>query len=249
MPSTQNYSILKADVFLAKYGTDDFQHVGNAPSLTYSPSVETLEHFSSMAGVREKDAEVATTVAATVAMTLDEMTVRNIAIAMLGSEEVFTQAAATGEVSIFEGVEVGGQYLLKGGSVSNVAITDGATTPVSYVAGTHYTVDADAGVVTVTAIPSGADTNLEVTYDVASVAAGTRKAVNLLQDTNQEYSLVSIGRNDVGKRYRIEVGRIKITPTGSLGLISDEFAQLEIEGTALRDSTKPTHPFGRAIEL
>ncbi|KJS40360.1 MAG: hypothetical protein VR70_05825 [Rhodospirillaceae bacterium BRH_c57] len=250
MPSTENYSIFKADVFLGRYGSTDKKHIGNVPALSYAPEVETLEHYSSMAGVREKDAEVTTTTAATLSMTLDEITSRAIAIAMLGEEVVYERVEAAGQVAVFEGVKAGDKLALPHGVVSGVTITDGtAVTPVDYTLTTHYTVDAAAGVITIVAIPATADDTVEVAYDADAIVAGTRKVINLLADTTAEWSLFSVGTNDVGKRLRIEVGRFKITPSGELGLITDEWATLEVEGSVLRDTATPGYPFGRVIEL
>ena len=58
--------------------------VGNVPVFEFTPSITTLPHFSSRLGVRSKDLEVITEKFATLEMTMDEWTYRNLLLAFLG---------------------------------------------------------------------------------------------------------------------------------------------------------------------
>ena len=58
--------------------------IGNVPVFEFTPNITTLPHFSSRLGVRSKDLEVITEKFATLAMTMDEWTYRNLLLAFLG---------------------------------------------------------------------------------------------------------------------------------------------------------------------
>ena len=85
--STANYTVSKGIVSWRREGTSTYRDLGNAPALSITPEIEWLEHYSSRAGVRAKDLEVPVKFAGTVSLTLDEFTVENIALAILGSVE------------------------------------------------------------------------------------------------------------------------------------------------------------------
>jgi hypothetical protein len=59
--------------------------IGNVPVFTFTPVINTLAHFSSRLGVRSKDLEIITEKSATLAMTMEEWTYRNLLMAFLGA--------------------------------------------------------------------------------------------------------------------------------------------------------------------
>lgn len=85
-PSVQNYHIGKGIVSFKESGAADFIDLGNAPSFTYSPAVEKLEHFSSREGVKTKDFTAITQVGATITFTLDEITGLNLSFFALAEQ-------------------------------------------------------------------------------------------------------------------------------------------------------------------
>jgi hypothetical protein len=118
-PSTLNYylgkGILKFDRFDADGLPTGLFDLGNAPAFSILPVVEKLAHYSSRGGVREKDLEVVTLVGATVKFTLDEMSAKNLAMAMLGEVSGATVRGLTtpqlqGEIQFFGTNDVGPNY-------------------------------------------------------------------------------------------------------------------------------------------
>ena len=85
--STANYTVSKGIVSWKPEGASTYRDLGNAPALSVTPEIEWLEHFSSRAGIRAKDLEVPVKLAGTVAITLDEFTLENVALAILGEVE------------------------------------------------------------------------------------------------------------------------------------------------------------------
>jgi hypothetical protein len=84
-PDTRNYLLGKGVILFKPSGEDAFYHVGNVPTLTITPTVDVLEHFSSMDTESVKDDTVIRSKSGTVVMTLEEFTARNIAMLMLGT--------------------------------------------------------------------------------------------------------------------------------------------------------------------
>jgi hypothetical protein len=94
-PNVQNYHIGKGIVSFKETGASLFTDLGNAPSFTYSPTVEKLEHFSSREGVKTKDFTAITQVGATVTFTLDEITGTNLAFFALAELSTGTGGSIT----------------------------------------------------------------------------------------------------------------------------------------------------------
>jgi len=245
LPGKQNYSLMKGELF-AKAPVETVYHsVGNVPSFTWSPQVETLDHYSSRAGVRMRDAQIITEVGAEASITADETTIQNLAYALQGAISGYAQAQATGStvsvasVSAGEVVDIG---LLDLTGVS--ATADAGTTDLAE--GADYEVFAEGG-----AIRFLKDfTDVEITYDAPEITASDgRSFIEMLAQTGGvTVDLLFIGTNQQGRRYRIDSLRVDLRPSGSIGFISDEIAQVELTGTAVEVVGSST-PWGRAVAL
>jgi len=95
-PDVNNYHIGKGIVSFKEEGGSTFTDLGNAPSFSYSPTVEKLEHFSSREGVKTKDFTAITQVGATVTFTLDEITGTNLAFFALAEADT----SVPGEITL-----------------------------------------------------------------------------------------------------------------------------------------------------
>lgn len=93
-PDTMNLSMLQANVYFTPTGGSKF-HMGNCTRFVFTPTVDKLEHFSRMSSVRTKDKTVTRQVGATVALTLEELTLENLAIFMQGDASTSTIAGMT----------------------------------------------------------------------------------------------------------------------------------------------------------
>ena len=94
-PNVNNYHIGKGIVSFKEAGSGTYTDLGNAPSFTYEPAVEKLEHFSSREGVKTKDFTAITQVGATITFTLDEITAENLAFFALAEQGVGTDGSVT----------------------------------------------------------------------------------------------------------------------------------------------------------
>lgn len=111
-PSVNNYSVLKGKVFFTPDGGGE-RDLGNAPEIEFTPTVDTLEHFSSREGVRTKDREVTLEKSAELRIVLDEITAENLAL-MLLSSSVYTASGAQKEFTIMPDSEIKGVVRVEG---------------------------------------------------------------------------------------------------------------------------------------
>lgn len=82
-PNVLNYAVLKGNVYFTPSGGTR-RHLGNAPQFQLELGVDKLDHFSSMTGVKTKDQSIVLEKTCTVNLTLEEVTLKNLNIALLG---------------------------------------------------------------------------------------------------------------------------------------------------------------------
>jgi len=84
-PNVDNYWIGKGIIKFQPDGSTGYVALGNAPEVEYTPAVDVLDHFSSMAGVRSKDRKVVREKSANIRIVLEEMTPDNLGLAFMGT--------------------------------------------------------------------------------------------------------------------------------------------------------------------
>jgi len=84
-PNVDNYWIGKGIIKFQPDGSTGYVPLGNAPEVEYTPAVDVLDHFSSMAGVRSKDRKVVREKSANIRIVLEEMTPDNLGLAFMGT--------------------------------------------------------------------------------------------------------------------------------------------------------------------
>jgi hypothetical protein len=90
-PNINNYYVGKGSVFFTPLDGVE-RHLGNVPEFEFTPALEKLDHYSSMAGVRSKDRSATIEKSATLRIVMDEWSIENLQLALMGGE-----AAAGGE--------------------------------------------------------------------------------------------------------------------------------------------------------
>ena len=119
-PNTGNYRIGKGRFEFKRDGEMDFKHMGNAPEAEFTPTIEKLDHFSSMEGVREKDLSVVVERGGTLAITLEEWTPDNMSLILLGTidegavggptVEIFDQDSIEGQLTFYSNNDTGPRW-------------------------------------------------------------------------------------------------------------------------------------------
>src|SRR5882672_6981172 len=83
-PNVENYFVGAGIVKWQALGDLTFRDVGNVSRFEFTSTVTRLKHYSSRTGTRFKDRDVVTQVDAQVALTMEEFTASNLAMALLG---------------------------------------------------------------------------------------------------------------------------------------------------------------------
>jgi hypothetical protein len=99
-PNVLNYTVGKGLVEVLRSGDSEWVRLGNCPEFEFTPEVEKLEHFSSMEGTKTKDRTVILEKKGTLRVVMEEWTVFNLRLALLGGT-VDTQSGGDEEFEIF----------------------------------------------------------------------------------------------------------------------------------------------------
>jgi len=249
-----NYTLGRGKVHFARFkaGTqnpDGFFYIGNTPEFSLTIESETLDHYSSDEGIREKDDSVPLEVNRTGSLTTDNIDPKNVALFFFGSDSALTQAsvAAGTPTETIMAINAGHSYKL--GQTTNNPTgymgidetgfsveTDGA---VAMAEGTDYAIDYDNGIITFLegSIIAVDGANIEVTY---AVAASTRERV-ISGSEPVEGAMMYVTKNPKGTDAVFYMPYVKITPNGDYALKGDEWQQIPLSLEIL----KPT--VGEAI--
>lgn len=116
-PNVGNYFIGKGIVTFKKEGASVARDLGNCPEVEFTPSADTLDHFSSRSGVKKKDLTVVLELGGELRIVMEELTADNLALLLLGDVDVtdpdapvvnfLTQSAIIGEVRFYGTNDVG----------------------------------------------------------------------------------------------------------------------------------------------
>lgn len=176
--SDEFYAIPKAELLFQPRGSTKYLNLGDADSVEISINIEEQDRYANNQPTRTLVKRVVSQVDAEVSMTLAQMSPYARAASLMSTASVMIQAAATDQTLVIPSVDVeaGGIYRLPRLSVSNVDLTS-ATGTGAWVSGTHYKVDAAAGLVEIVAIPAGLSGDLTISYDAAAITAGHQSGI------------------------------------------------------------------------
>lgn len=223
----------RGKVYLKKRGAAEAaQFVGNCTKLEFSVTEDKKEikDFTSAAGGTYDTFSRIDKVEAN--LSLSDLSPANLARALFGSTSIVTAAAVADEEAIgYKGGLIRTAHLLDNATAPVVKNTAGVTT---YVVDTDYVVSAAGiSIPETSSIPdsvAGA-ANLKISYTKKAATA-----IEVLTQAAGEYSLVFDGLNAAkNKPVVVDVHKFKMGPMANLGLISDDFAGIELKGDVLLD--------------
>lgn len=234
-----NYTLGRGQVHFARFKTgtqtpDGFFYIGNTPEFSLTIESETLDHYSSDEGIREKDDSVPLEVNRTGSLTTDNIDPKNVALFFFGSDSTVTQASVVSATENLLAIKAGHSYKL-GISASNPAGYFGidATGFAVEVAGgsalvedTDYTVDLLNGIITFIdgSLLAVDDEDIDVTY---AVAGSTRDRV-ISGSEPVEGAMMYVTKNPKGADAVFFMPYVKITPNGDYALKGDEWQQIPL---------------------
>ena len=253
--ATKNYTLGRGKVHFSRFKTGTqvpagFFYIGNTPEFNLTIESETLDHFSSDEGIREKDDSVPLEVTRTGSLITDNIDPKNVALFFFGEEVTVTQAVVASSTETLEDIKAGHSYKL--GVTTNNPTGYFGIDPTGFeveispagaalVAGTDYEMNFDTGIISFldTSAVAVDGVDIDVTF---AVREHTRDRV-LSGSEPVEGAMMYIAFNPKGKNFDYYLPYVKITPNGDYALKGDEWQQIPFTIEAL----KPTS--GEAIYM
>lgn len=261
-----NYTLGKGELYFAQFetGTENpkgQRYLGNTPEFNLTIEEESLDHFSSDRGIREKDDSVSLQTTRTGSLITDNISPENLALYFFGSASALTVTGATVEDEEINAVEQGLFYqlgvsdenptghreldLYSTGPDVNIVVTDDGEVPTTFVEGDDYVVNMTLGRIE---ILSGGDitdgTNLLVSYKTK-----TSSRTQIISGSSAiEGALTYLAVNPKGENIDYYMPRVKISPNGDIALKGEEWQQIPFSIEVLKATGKEAiYANGRAV--
>lgn len=256
---TQKYTLGRGEVFFNKFkpGTnigEGERYLGNTPEYSLTNDVETLDHFNSDRGLREKDESVLLEISSSGSMNCDNISGENVALFFLGNLLTESSTSVTAQKEVFTSwkrgltLQLGTTDTTPTGvrKVSNVKVGKAAsgatlnlTGDISAIPGVtivdaagNYEVDLELGRLylepTSTEINGGI--KLVVQFDVA---AQSREMVISSNDVVQG-SLRFVAHNAKGENKDYFFPKVTLSPDGDYNLKGDDWQSMGFTFEALK---------------
>lgn len=225
------------------------QSPGNVADLSLSLKTDVIEHYESQTGQRAVDLRLVKAKSASIAMTIEEFTKENLALAFYGNYVTGAGGTVTAETVGGTTPVIGDRYFLAHPKVSALTIVDSAGTPATLTAGTHYTVDADFGAIVYL------DTTGFTAPFKAAYTYGIVTDIGIFTQPLPERFLRMEGVNTAlsNSKVLIELYRVAFDPLKKFDFISNDLNKFELDGSLLADTTKPYDAtlgqFGRIVQI
>lgn len=247
----KNYTLGRGRLYFDKFvvGTKTKtgqRYFGNTTEVNMTSDSETLEHFDSDAGIKQKDASVLLSLSRTGNFITDHISPANLALFFLATDSLVSQAATTAIADSFANVVLGQRYQI-GVTAGTPAGVRNITNFVAgvLVEGTDYTLDPATGGVVF--LPTGSvveGATQPATYDTAVTSYNRIVTAASAQVYG---ALLYIANNPVGENFDYYWPYVSIKPDGDFALKGDEWQQIGFgfEALKLDDATEVLYINGR----
>jgi hypothetical protein len=243
----------KGELYFDRYDSSGLstgeRFLGNVEALAVNIADELVEKYSSVTHSAPLAAQALKRRTATLTITADEYTYKNMGLALMGDQDTYSQASATITAEAAKVPVLGTWFKLAKRKISAVTVKKGATT---YVLGTDYVLDTDTG--RVKPLTTGAMvTGDAITVDYTAAAMLTTAALNAI-DIGTSSTIKGFMRfipdPSAGPSHELELWSVQINPEGDLsGFISDDYGTFQLKAKILDDSANhPSSPLGRLIQ-
>jgi len=245
---TNEYAIPRGRVYFDRFDANGAPTgeipLGNCPGFTFTAETEKAEHFSSEAGLAEKDAALIVRVNRTGSLTCDNFSTDNLALFVSGSSETQTQGSAT-VVDEAHTVLPGRVYQLgvdddAPAGVRNITtvVVEPAAGGAAYVLGTDYQTDLDLGRLQILA--GGAITSSTAVHVGYVAPAKTWTRVKSGSTAEVSGALRVIADNASGTNRDWYMPKVTLTPSGEIPVIQEgtEFTSMQFGVEVLKAANR-----------
>ena len=227
---TEYSYIGKGSVYIAEKGTTTpMRPIGNVDSLSLKATEEKKELKDNQNAGGGTANSLRRIQAVELSMSMRDFVGENIALAVLGSSAAVAGGSVLNEAVV---ARVGGLTALDHIAPTAVTVTNVAGT-VTYAAGTDYNVVA-GGIFVPTGSTITDGTTIHVDYTWAA-----QTEIEALVSSGKDWVLRFSGLNEAqsGKAVVVDVHRARFGPIQDYALIGDDYAAMQIDGDALKDTT------------
>ena len=227
--------------------------MGNIPEASVSIEVTKFEHKESESGQRAVDLVITQERKGTFSLTVESLTLKNLAMGFWGKEVTVIEAEHTESVQVWEDARTplahpNIKMTADATPLPTIVVTDGdEVSPVTYALNDDYWVDAENGVIWLNPDGSIVDgATVEVTYTTAGY-----DSMIAFTETSMERFIRFEGINTVtNKKVIVELYRAQLDPLTDYGLINEELGSMTLNGNLLYDGLQPGESkFFRQVNL
>lgn len=217
--------------------------VGNVPELKLGLQVDSIEHKESYSGQSLTDLKIVKGKSTSLNFTLEDFNKDNLALAIYGAAmSVASGTAITGEVlggtPAVTALAVGQVFAAAKRNGTAITVKDSTGTAKTLVKDVNYTIDPASMTITLIDVTTGGPFTgpLKVDY-----TPGVSTEIGMFNTPQTDLFMRFVGMNtaDSGKAVTVDLYKVSLNPTKELSFITDDLAQLQIEGAALLDALKP----------
>lgn len=218
--------------------------VGDTTSCEVALATESEDRTETFSGNRLQSARLRTATTATITLVLRYFNAETLALGLYSAVNNVAAGSVAAE-RLPPDLAAGDIIALDHGRISNLVITDSATTPVELDEGTHYAIESPQGGIVRILNPGTLTQPFKAAYGYAAIQSAALFTV----PPPERYFLID-GVNTIGgQRVRAHLYRAQFDPAGSIPLINESFGELSLTGAALFDSDAALDPalggFGR----
>lgn len=236
-PYTLDAFMPSGDVLIKKAGETNWREVGNCSDISTQDKTTKKELKSSM---RDSAGQVIASKTrldgCDFKMTINQFNMLNFEMALAGVSSLVTQtavtdgsAALTAELNTWQ--EIGKLKL------SGVVVTVSSTEKTE---GTDYELKSDFGLVKFLSTGSIAEgAAVSVTYDAAAITSGGAYQTDGGVNAETECAVMVDGIDEItGDPVRLDIWSVKLSPSGSVKYITEDFNSVDLSGSAEKPSDK-----------
>lgn len=220
--------------------------VGNVPEATLTLSTSSADKNESFSGQRLQIGRLPTGTTAALAMTLDYWSAANLALAFNANVQNIIASTVTGEV--FPAALVAGDLVrLDHPFASSLVVTDSTGSPIT-VNTSDYALEGHAKNIVRIIDPTGYVQPFKGAYSYAAAS----NIVLFSKPSALNFAQFDGINTETGEAVVIDLWRTRFDPVQSLGLINQEYGNLQLTGAVLYDTTRASDAalggFGRMLQ-
>lgn len=214
------------------------RYLGNTPGFSLSVEIDTLEHYSSDRGFKDKDESVTRSMNWNGSIVTDNVDDANMAYFFAGKTRTLTIGSQSSVTDVFTRVVKGLTYQIGTTAtnpsgirkITSATLVKGPSTPM--VEGVDYTIDLVLGRFTLLRSGSVVTQGDTVTVTYSSPSQSRDQLISGREPVSG--ALRYISKNPVGDSVDFYMPYVKLSPNGELNLKGDDWQQITLNVEVLR---------------